>query len=129
MTRNLTKGGVVTSSVSQGLAYTQTAVGNMVYDAGDEDFYPLTTNSGGVVISAIKPKSEAGADHMDDPQVVQFVKSRAQVLSNAMHALYRVEIDRSQTTRPEGWSLDIREDIRKSSPSMFILYDHELGPC
>src|SRR5262249_48089331 len=64
MTRNVTKEGVVTSSVSQGMAYTQTGVGSLVYDTGDEDFYPLTTNSGGLVIGAIKPKSEAGTDRM-----------------------------------------------------------------
>jgi len=128
MTRNLTKE-TVTSSASQGMAYTRAGIGNGVSDAGDEDFFPLTTNSGGVVIGAISAKSEAGTDRMDDPRVAQFVKSRAQILSNAVQALYRVEIDRSRTSRPGGWSLEMREDIRKSAPSMFILYDHELGPC
>lgn len=128
MTRNLTREAVMTSTTSQGMAYTQAGVGDFVYDTGDEDFYPLTMNSGGAVVAVLNPQSQQGGDHMDDPRVQQFVRSRAQLIINAVHSFYRVQIDQ-QISHPEGWSLQIKEIIRKNSPAMFVLYDHELGPC
>jgi hypothetical protein len=129
MTRNVSREGVVTSTTSQGMAYATAGIGDFVYDTGDQDFYPLTMNSGGVVVSVMNEQSQQGGDRTADPRFQQFLKSRAQVISNAVQAFYRVQIDGPRISHPEGWSLEIKESIRKSSPAMFVLYDHELGPC
>jgi hypothetical protein len=129
MTRNPTKEGVVTSTTSQGMAYATAGVGDLVYDTGDQDFYPLTMNSGGVVVAVMNDKSQQGGDRWGDPRFQQFLKSRALIISNAVHAFYRVEINQPRSSHPEDWSLEIKESIRKLSPAMFVLYDHELGPC
>lgn len=125
ITENTTKEGVETSAASQGLSYTQHGV---VYK-GDDDFYPLTMNSGGLVVNALHERSQGGGENMDDARVKQYVRSRALVVASAIHAVYRMEIDQPKNSHPEGWSLEIKDYIRKSSPAMYVLYDHELGPC
>ena len=125
--RNMEKESVTTSTISQGLSYTQEL--GRFSDAGDEDFYPLTTNSGGVVVNALHQHSQKGGDNMEDASVKQYVRSRALIVANTIHALYRMQIDQPKNSRPAGWSLEIKDYIIKSSPAMYVLYDHELGPC
>jgi len=129
MTRNISAEGVVTSTTSQGMAYVTAGLGDYAYDTGDPDFYPLTTNSGGIVVAVMNPESQHGSYKPEDPRFQQFLKSRAMIVSNAVQAFYRFQIDQPKLSHPEVWSLDIKEAIRKHSPAMFLLYSHELGPC
>lgn len=45
--------GTMTSTTSQGPARTEPLVGEFVYNTGDENFFPLTANSGGLVLSVM----------------------------------------------------------------------------
>jgi hypothetical protein len=121
MTRNLSKEGVVTSTTTGGMSYATAGVGDFVY--------PLSQNSGGLVVAALNDQSQGGGDRMADPRFLQFLRSRAQVITNAVQVFYRVQVEQPQISHPEGWTLEIKENIRKASPPMFLLYSRELGPC
>lgn len=84
-TRSLVAGGTMTSTTSQGLAYTTPLVGGTVYDAGDEDFYPLTVQSGGLVMGVLG--GEKQAYNLDDPKVKQMVAQKARQLSGSGYIL------------------------------------------
>ncbi|HEY6272392.1 MAG TPA: hypothetical protein VIX19_10410 [Terriglobales bacterium] len=128
-TRNPTASAFTTSTTSQGLALSTPDTGVLTYSLGDEDFYPLTSNSGGLVAAVVDPDSKKFSDKMDSPSIQQFVRSRAQLVANAVDSFYRMLVEPQPTSHQEWWSLDLTQDIRKNSPAMFLLYPHSLGPC
>jgi hypothetical protein len=117
--------GMMTSTTSQGLAYAEPGEGGSY---GDEIFFPLVTNSGGLLLGAMNVNSHHNYS-MADPHVVQEVRRKAQAVSNMIAAYYRMHIEPPQLSRPETWSLGIKEEIQKHTPPMVVLYPHELGPC
>jgi hypothetical protein len=127
-TKSSVAGGFVTSTTSQGLAQAEPLVGEFVYQTGDENFFPLTTNSGGLVLSVMNADSRR-TYNMSDSRMVQSVRQKAHSVSNMISAYYRLQIDPPRITRPEDWTLTINEAIQKHSRPMFVLYPHELGPC
>jgi hypothetical protein len=122
-TRNATVSGQ--STTAWGLAQARPATGDMIYNTGDEDFYPLTKNSGGLVIAVM------GGDYqhtysMKDPKFQASVKQKAQVLFNMIAGLYEVEL----TAPPAGeWNIEPSENLRKAAPAMFLLFPHEIASC
>jgi hypothetical protein len=127
-TKNLVAGGFTTSTTSQGLAQTEPLVGELVYETGDEHFFPLTTNSGGLVLSVMNADSRHTYS-MSDPRLVQSVRQKARSISSMISAYYKMQVEPPRSPRAENWSLTINEEIQKHSRPMFILYPHELGPC
>jgi hypothetical protein len=127
-TKNSVARGFVTSTTSQGLAQSEPLVGDVLYETGDEHFFPLTTNSGGLVLVAMNADPRR-TYNMSDARMVQSVRQKAHSVSNMISAYYRLQIDPPRITRPEDWSLTINEEIQKHSPPMYVLYPHELGPC
>jgi len=127
-TRNSVAGGTMTSTTSRGMAYTTPLVGNIVYDTGDADFFPLTVNSGGLLIPVINMDSRRNYS-MENPKMLQEVRQKAHAISKMISAYYRVQIDPSQFRQKEIWDLTISEDIQKHTQPMYVLFPHELGPC
>jgi hypothetical protein len=127
-TKSSVAGGTMTSTISQGLAYTTPGVGDFVYDTGDEHFFPLTTNSGGLVFGAINGDARHSYK-IDDPRVLQSVRQKARSVAKMISAYYRMQIESPQISHPEDLSLEINGAIQKQTQPMFILYPHELGPC
>lgn len=127
-TKNSVAGGVVTSTLSQGLAYTTPLVGDTVYITGDEHFYPLTTGSGGLVLAAMNADSRRSYS-MSDNHLMQEIRQKALAVSKMISAYYRMQVEPPQLAHPEGWVLDVNEEIRKHSQQMFVLFPRELGPC
>jgi hypothetical protein len=103
-------------------------VGDIVYETGDEHFFPLTANSGGLVLGAMNGDSRRSYS-MSDARLVQELRQRARFIAKTIASYYRVEIEPPQLSHPEDWSLEISEEIRKHSQQMWVLYPHELGPC
>ena len=127
-TQSTVAGGTMTSTTSQGLAYTKPLVGDFVYNTGDEHFYPLTTDSGGIVFVAINADPRRSYS-MNDTRLLQEVRQKALAVSKMISTYYRMQVDPGQLTHPEYWNLDVNEEICKHSRQMFILFPHELGPC
>ncbi len=127
-TKSSVAGGSMTSTTSQGLAYTKPLVGDFVYNTGDEHFYPLTTGSGGLVLAAMNADSRRSYS-MNDDHLVQEIRQKALAVSKMISGYYRMQIEPPQLAHPEDWSLDVNEEIRKHSRQMFVLYPRELGPC
>jgi hypothetical protein len=127
-TKNSVAGGFVTSTTSQGLAQSAPLVGEIVYNTGDEHFFPLTTNSGGLVLSVMNADPRRTYS-MTDTLLAQSVRQKARSISNMISVYYKMQIEAPRSARPEDWSLTINEDVQKHSRPMFILYPHELGPC
>jgi hypothetical protein len=127
-TKNSVAGGFTTAASSQGLAQSEPLVGALVYDTGDENFFPLTTNSGGLVLSAMNADPRRTYS-MSDPRMVQSVRHKAHSVANMISAYYRMQVEPPRIGRSEDWSLTINDEIQKHSQPMFILYPHELGPC
>jgi hypothetical protein len=127
-TKSSVAGGTMTSTISQGLAYTTPGVGDFVYDTGDEHFFPLTTDSGGLVFGAINGDARHSYK-IDDPRVLQSVRQKARSVSKMISAYYRMQIEPPQISHPEDWSLEINGAIQKQTQPMFVLYPHEIGPC
>jgi len=127
-TKSSVAGGFTTTASSQGLAQTEPLVGELVYQTGDENFFPLTTNSGGLVLSVMNADSRRTYS-MADPRMVQSVRKKAHSVASMISAYYRMKIDPPHVTRPEDWSLTVNQEIQKHAQPMFILYPHELGPC
>lgn len=127
-TKSSVAGGFMTSTTSQGLAQAEPLVGELIYDLGDEYFFPLTTNSGGLVVGVVNGDSR----HIyksSDPHFLQSIRQKARSVSNMIAAYYRMQIESPQNARPADWNLTINDEIQKHSPPMFVLYPHELGPC
>lgn len=127
-TKNSVAGRFVTSTTSQGLAEAQPLVGNILYDTGDEFFFPLTTNSGGLVLSVMNADPRRTYS-MADPHLADSVRQKARSVSNMIAAYYRLQIEPPAIARPTDWDLAISDEIQKHSTPMFVLYPHELGPC
>jgi hypothetical protein len=127
-TKSSVAGGFTTAASSQGLAQSEPLVGEIVYETGDENFYPLTTNSGGLVLSVMNANSRRSYS-MADPRMVQSVRQKAHSVASMISAYYRMKVDLPPFGRPGDWNLTINEEIQKHSQPMFILYPHELGPC
>lgn len=127
-TKSSVAGRFTTSASSQGLAQSEPLVGALVYETGDENFYPLTTDSGGLVLSAMNADPRRTYS-MADPRMVQSVRQKAHSVASMISTYYRMQVEPPQIGRPEDWSLTINEEIQKHSQPMFILYPHELGPC
>lgn len=127
-TKSSVAGGTETSTISQGLAYTTPGVGALVYDTGDEHFFPLTANSGGLVIGVMNADSRRSYK-IDDPHVLQEVREKARSVSKMISAYYRMQVEPMQLPHEEDWKLEINGEIQKHSQPMFVLYPHELGPC
>src|SRR5260221_2277738 len=72
-TKNSVAGGFVTSTTSQGLAQSEPLVGEIVYNTGDEHFFPLTTNSGGLVLSVMNADPRRTYS-MSDARLAQSVR-------------------------------------------------------
>jgi hypothetical protein len=127
-TKSTVAGGFTTSASSQGLAQSEPLVGELVYETGDENFFPLTTNSGGLVLSALNGDARRNYS-MADPKMVQSVRQKAHSVANMISAYYRMQVEPPPIGRPEDWSLTINQEIQKHAQPMFVLYPHELGPC
>jgi hypothetical protein len=128
-TRNSTTSTFQTSTTSQGLAIAKPSTGDLLYNTGDEDFYPLTMNSGGLAMLVVDPDSKQFSDKMDDPQVQQRVRLRAQAVANAVDSFYRMVVEPQQSVHGEWWDLELTQGIQRNSPKMWLLFPHSLGPC
>jgi len=126
--RSSVAGGSITSTTSQGLAWTKPLVGAINYDTGDENFFPLTTNSGGLVLVVINGAA-SGSVNMDNVRARHDVRQKGVSIFNMVASFYRMQVEPPQLAHPEGWTLNINEEIRKHAPPMFILYPRDLGPC
>ena len=116
------------TNTQYGLARSEAVVGEIVYNNGDEHFYPLTTNSGGLVLSVMNADPRRSYS-MSDVRLVQSVRQKAHSVSNMISAYYKMQVEPPRSARPEDWSLTINEEIQKHAQPMFVLYPHELGPC
>lgn len=128
MTRSVVAGGSMTSTTSQGLAWTTPGVGDMVYNTGDEHFFPLTINSGGLVLGVMNTESHRSYD-MGNPRMQQEVQQKARSISKMINSFYRMQVEPPPLSRAEDWSLDVNDNIKKHSQPMFVLYPRSLGPC
>jgi hypothetical protein len=127
-TKNSVASHFMTSASSQGLAEAQPLVGAIIYDTGDEHFFPLTTNSGGLVLSVMNADPRRSYS-MSDAHVVESVRQKARSVSNMIAAYYRLQVEPPAIDRSTGWDLTISNEIQKHSTPMFVLYPRELGPC
>ncbi len=127
-TKNSVSSHLTTSTMSQGLAEAQPMVGNFLYETGDEHFFPLTTNSGGLVLSVMNADPRRTYS-MADSRLAESVRQKARSVSNMIAAYYRLQVEPPANARPTDWDLTISDEIQKHSTPMFVLYPHELGPC
>ena len=126
-TKNSVAGETVTNA-SMGMAYSRPVVGDVSYSTGDDNFFPLTVNSGGMVLGVINGDSYHSY-RMEDPQVLQAVRQKALSVSKMISAYYRMQVEPPQLAHPEDWSLTMNPEVQKHAPLMFVLYPHQLGPC
>jgi hypothetical protein len=126
-TKSLVAGGTMTSTTSQGLAYTTPGIGDIVYNTGDENFFPLTSRSGGLVLGVLGGSRQAY--NLEDPKVKQMLGQKARQVYSMIGTFYRVEIAPPQLSHPEDIKVDVVERIHKIAPQMWLLYPVELGPC
>jgi hypothetical protein len=127
-TQNTVASHFVTSTVSQGLAEEQPLVGSGIYATGDPHFFPLTTNSGGLVLSVMNADPRRSYK-MADVHLADSVRQKARSVSNMIADYYRMQVEPPAIAKPTDWDLTITDDIQKHSTPMFVLYPHELGPC
>jgi hypothetical protein len=123
-TRNVVSGGLVNSTYSQGLAYSRGGVDNQVLETGDDNFYPLTMNSGGLVRGVLNAKERFNPD---DAKLKAMLALRVQQIFNSVSTFYKMEIE--SPARTEEWKLDVVERVHKIAPQMWILQPHSVGPC
>jgi hypothetical protein len=126
-TKNSLKGETITNA-SMGMAYSRPEVGDATYTTGDDNFFPLTINSGGVVLGVINGDSYHSYN-LENPQVLQSVRQKALSVSKMISAYYRMQVEPPQLAHPQDWNLTINPEVQKHSPPMFVLYPHQLGPC
>jgi hypothetical protein len=127
-TKNSVAGGSMTSTTSQGLAWTTPGVGDFVYETGDEHFFELTANSGGLVFAVMNGNPQRSYN-LSDERLLLSVRQKAKAVAKLIAAYYRVEVEPPASGHQESWDLDISENIRKHSQPMFLLYPRVLGPC
>jgi hypothetical protein len=126
--KNSVASGSMTSTTSQGLAWTTPGVGDFVYETGDEHFFDLTANSGGVVFAVMNGNPQRSYN-LSDERLLQSVRQKARAVAKIISAYYRMQIESPASAHPENWDLEINEEIRKHSQPMFVLYPRVLGPC
>jgi hypothetical protein len=119
----------VTSSVSQGMAYSTPLIGQQVMDDGDTNYYPLVTNSGGLLLTAVNPRADKTTYNMSDPKIQEQMRHKAHQVFGMITTFYRIQVEGQKLSHPQGWVLDVNESTRKGQPAMFLLYPRELGPC
>jgi hypothetical protein len=127
-TKNSVATSTITSTTSQGLAQSRPLVGDSAYTTGDEYFFPLTANSGGLVLGAMNGNSQR-AYKIADPRLLQEVRLKARSVAKMISAYYRMQIEPPPLSHPEEWNLEINSEMQKHTQPMFVLYPHELGPC
>jgi len=127
-TRNVAAGGTVTSTTTQGLAYTTPLTGGITYNTGDEHFFPLTVDSGGLVLGVMNVDSRRSYN-LGDARMVQEVRQKARAVSNMITAFYRLQLDGPPLSHAEDWTLDLSENLKKQLQQVFLLYPRALGPC
>jgi hypothetical protein len=127
-TRNVTTGGSMTSTVSQGLAWTTPGIGDIIYNTGDENFFPLTVNSGGLVMVPINADTRHSYN-MADAKLQQSVQQKARAIAKMIDAFYRIQLEPPQLSRPETLTLDVTDSLKKRTQQMWLLYPNQLGPC
>ncbi|MGC2745171.1 MAG: hypothetical protein WA672_18530 [Candidatus Angelobacter sp.] len=110
-TKSSVASGFTTAASSQGLAQSEPLVGELVYQTGDENFFPLTTNSGGLVLSVMNADPRR-TYRMDDPRMVQSVRQKARSVANMISAYYRMQVEPPQIARPENWALRLNKKSR-----------------
>ncbi len=125
-TKNVATSGQATTA--WGLATTSSALGDVIFDAGDDNFYPLTRNSGGLVVAVLNydPKKNFS---MKDPALQARVKQQAHTIFNMVSTFYRMELEPLRLGRSEDWNIEVGDSLRKSVQHMFLLYPHQLGSC
>jgi len=116
------------STTAWGLSTATSAVGDVVYETGDPDFYPLTRNSGGVVVSVMNYDPRRTFS-MKDPALQARVKQQAHTIFNMLSTYYRIKIDPPRLWHGEDWSLEVSDALKQSVPHMFLLYPHHIGTC
>jgi hypothetical protein len=99
--------------------------GDAPYHGGDEDFYWLTRDSGGVVVGAVNFNA-VNSPNISDPAFQARLKQKARSVFDIMAGYYRMELDAPIVG---DWNLGISDAIRKVVPTMFLLYPHQLAPC
>lgn len=113
------------STTAWGLATATPGIGDFVYDTGDADFYPLTRNSGGMVMAVMNYDPRATYS-MKDPRFVNRAKQQTIAVYNMIAGYYKVELDGEHAGE---WSFEPTPDVRKAAPNMFLLYPHEISSC
>ncbi len=121
--KNSTVSGQTTTA--WGLSTATPGVGDFIYDTGDANFYPLTKNSGGLVMAVMNYDPRITFS-LKDPKFQARLKQQAVTVYNMIAAYYRVELEAAQ---PGEWNLEPTSEVRKAAPNMFLLYPHELYPC
>ena len=120
--------GETVTTASQGLAYSRPLVGDVAVTTGDDNFFPLTVNSGGMVMVVMNGDSRR-TYNLEDPHVLQAVRQKALSVSKMISAYYRMQVEPPPLAHPQDWSLTINPEVQKHAPPMFVLYPHQLGPC
>lgn len=128
ITQSTVAGGSMTSTTSQGLAYTKPMTGEVLVQEGDEHFFPLVINSGGLVLAVVNASLDK-SNNMSEPRVQEQVRYKAKQLFGMITVFYRAQIESPAASHHQDWVLDVNEDLRKKVPAMFLLYPRELGPC
>jgi hypothetical protein len=118
--------GEMIMNASMGLAYSKP--GDVASTTGDDNFFPLTVNSGGMVLAVMNGDSRRSYN-LQDPQLLQAVRQKALSVSKMISAYYRMQIEPLQLAHPEDWNLTMNPEVQKHAPPMFVLYPHQLGPC
>ena len=126
-TKSSVAGGTMTSTTSQGLAWTTPGVGDVIYNTGDEHFFPLTINSGGLVLGVMNMDPRRSYD-MGNARLLQEVQQKARSIARMIDSFYRMQVE-PPLSHTEGWSLDVNDSIKKHTQPMFVLYPRALGPC
>jgi|SRR6185437_13183992 hypothetical protein len=113
------------TTTAWGLAQVQNAMGDYSYNTGDSDFYPLTRDSGGLVLSVMNYSSRMTFS-VKNPKFVARLKQQSMAVYNVIAGYYRVEL---ATTHTGEWSFEPQPDVRKVAPNMFLLYPRQLTGC
>jgi hypothetical protein len=128
ITQSTVAGGSMTSTTSQGLALTKPMTGEVLVQEGDEHFFPLVVNSGGLVLAVVNASLDK-SNNMSEPRVQEQVRYKAKQLFAMISVFYRAQVESPALSHHPDWTLEVNEKVRKSTPAMFLLYPRELGPC
>lgn len=112
------------STTAWGLSLATPGIGEIGYNTGDEDFFPLTTNSGGLVMGVVNVDYQHSYT-LKDPKFEARVKQQARTVLNMIATYYRVELE----PHSGDWSLLPSPSVRQAVPVMFLLYPREIGSC